>query len=219
MPSPSALCEGQVELLSPAGLDTLSRSTRTPCAHCLHRREDQSAVEIGPLDNPRGRRHSLARWQYPLPNEPLEDRGTHASVLRGLRTCQPVGALGAMRQAILLPHARHTVRPPRFARSRPVAQAMERGCNGQVAADFGKLVDELNDIVFGRPAMLPRCMTGHAHLGVHSTVPVQMQARLGWLLSRVDHNLMQHRAHNAFFECLWGGGMVPYGRSVVAQGQ
>ena len=73
---------------------------------------------------------------------------------------------------------------------------MERGCNGQVAADFGKLVDELNDIVFGRPAMLPRCMTGHAHLGVHSTVPVQMQARLGWLLSRVDHNLMQHRAHN-----------------------
>src|SRR5919206_1509077 len=149
MPSPSAPCEGHVGLLSPAGLDPLSVSTPTPYAHCLHRREDRSAVQIGPLDNPRGRRHHLTCGQYPVPHEPLEDRCTNPEVLCCLRTRQPVGALGEMRETILIPDTRHTVRPPRFTRPRPIAQAIERGRNGQVATDFGELADDLNDIAIG----------------------------------------------------------------------
>jgi hypothetical protein len=94
---PALRAKATLDLSLPRAVDTFSVSTRTPCTRCLHRREDRSAVEIGPLDNPRGRWHHLACGQYPVPNEPLEYCFTDSEVLRGLRTRQPVGALGEIR--------------------------------------------------------------------------------------------------------------------------
>ena len=54
------------------GLPRQPVSTGPPCVHRLSRHLDCGEVQIGPLDNPRGRRHHLARWQCPLPDEPLD---------------------------------------------------------------------------------------------------------------------------------------------------
>ena len=69
---------------------------------------------------------------------------------------------GEIREPILIADTRDTVRPPGFARPRPIAQAIERGRNGQVAADLGELTDDLNDVALGGPAMLPRRIARHA---------------------------------------------------------
>src|SRR5262245_12398345 len=77
---------------------------------------------------------------------------------RPLDECQPVMPLGEIRKPILIPDTRHTVCPPGFARACPIAEAIECGRNGQVAADLGELTDDLEHIALGGPAMLPRRM-------------------------------------------------------------
>ena len=144
----------------------------TPGAHRLHLRLDRGEGQIGPLDNPRGRRHHLARWQYPLPDEPLDPCLTDLSLACRLRERQPVCALREIRQAVLIPDTGDTVCPPGLPRPCAIAQAIEGGRNGQIAADFGELADDLQDIALSRTAMLSRRIAGHAHLGVHPTVPV-----------------------------------------------
>ena len=75
----------------------------------------------------------------------------------------------------MIPDTRHAVRPPGFACPRAIAQAIERGGNGEVTMDFGELTDDLDDIAIGGPAMLPRRIASHASLGVHPALPVQTQ--------------------------------------------
>jgi non-ribosomal peptide synthetase component E (peptide arylation enzyme) len=108
------------------------------------------------------------------------------------------------------------VRPPGFARPCPIAQAIERGRNGHVAADLGELPDDLNHIAVSGPAMLPRRIARHAQLGVHPALPVQMQQVFGRLRGAINHNRMQNGAEDAFFERFWGRGMMPDRTQVLA---
>src|SRR6266436_1597194 len=112
------------------GLPRQPGSMGTPGAHRLHLRLDRGAVSICPLDNPRGRRYHVARWEYPLSDEPLDHRFTDPYLPRGLRQRQPVCTLREIRQAILIPDTGDTVRPPSLPRPRAIAQAIEGGGNG-----------------------------------------------------------------------------------------
>jgi len=191
----------------------------TTCAHRLDHRLDRGQRQVSALDDPRRVGHHLARREDTSGDAPLDRRGTDLQLLGRLSEREPVVPLHEMREAIVIPDTRHPVRSPRFPRPRPIAQAIERGRHGQVAADCGERTDDLNDIVLGRPAMLPRRIASHPHLGMPPTVPVELQDMLGRLLGGVEHNLRQHGAQKTFFERLWGGGMAPHRAQVVAQGQ
>src|SRR4051812_47971219 len=133
------------------GLPSQPGSMGTPCAHRPYLRLDRSEVQIGPLDKPWGRRHPLARWQYPLPDEPLDHCLTALSLACRLRERQPVFALREIRQAILIPDTGDTVCPPGLPRPCAIAQALEGGRQGQIATDLRKLADDCNEIGRGRP--------------------------------------------------------------------
>jgi hypothetical protein len=137
-----------------------------PWAPTLHHRVDGGQRPGGALDDPRCRGHYVARWEGAVGQVSRDHRGTAPSLLGRLGAREPVVPLRAMRQAIGRPDPRHTVRPPRCARPRPRAHALERGRQGQVAADCGALADARKDLVLGRPARLPRCLAGHPHLGL-----------------------------------------------------
>ena len=216
MSSHRSPCEGQTGLLFPTGLNTSHVSTGMPCAHRLHLRLDCGEVEIGPLDNPRSRRPHLARWYYPLPDQPLEYRRTDSYLLRGLREREPVFVLREIRQTILIPDTRDTVGSPPLARPGAIAAAIEEGRNRQSATDLGERTDDGNDIVRGRTTMLPRRIARDPQLGVHPAVPVQVPDGLRRFLGGVDNNLMQDRMAHAFFERFGRRRMLPYDAELLA---
>jgi len=162
----------RARLAWPRRLARAAAAVVAPCVYALPHRVDGGQRQVGALDDPRRVGHHLARREGALSDAPLDHRGTDLPLLGRLGPREPSVPLRAIREAIVLPDTRHTVRPPRFARPRPIAQAIERGRNGQVAADCGELADDRKDIVLGRPAMLPRRIAGHPHLGVHPAMPV-----------------------------------------------
>jgi hypothetical protein len=87
---------------------------------------------------------------------------------------------------------------------------------GQGAADLGELPDDLYDIALGGPAMRPRPLARHALLGVPPAWPGQPPQGFGRLWGAIKHNLMQPGAEEAFFERLWGRGMMPHRPAVLA---
>jgi hypothetical protein len=95
------------------------------------------------------------RREGPWCDAPLDDCGTAPQLLGRLPERQPGVTLGAIREPVLRADTRDTVRPPGFARPRPIAQAIARGGNGAVTMDLGECRNDANDIVIRRPAMLP----------------------------------------------------------------
>jgi hypothetical protein len=66
------------------------------------------------------------------------------------------------------------VGPPSLPRPSAIAEAVERGRNGQITTDLGEFTDDRNDIVLGRTAMLPRRIARDPQLRVYTALPVQM---------------------------------------------
>ena len=60
---------------------------------------------------------------------PLDHRGTAPQLLGRLGEREPIVPLREIREALVIPDICYTVRPPRFARPRPIAQAVQRGGN------------------------------------------------------------------------------------------
>jgi len=133
-----------------------------PRAHPLYRRLDSGQRQVGALDDPWGLGHNLAHWQGALGDAPLDHCSTDPQLLGRLRERQPVVSLGEIRKPILIADSCDTVRPPGFARPRPIALAIERGGNGEVTMDLGEFRNDANDIVLRRTAMLPGRIACHA---------------------------------------------------------
>jgi hypothetical protein len=171
--------------------------------HRLPGRWHGRKVQVGVRDHPRRQRHPLARWQGPLPDQPLDPRRTDPALLGCLLKRQPVLRLGDMRQTIRIPPTRDTGRSPGFPGPGAIAHTLERGRNRQVTTDVGERADHRHDLVSGRTAMRPSRLACDVPLGVSPAVPVPRQDVLGWLLGGVDEHRMQHRAQQAFCERLW----------------
>jgi hypothetical protein len=121
---------------------------------------DRPAVEVGPTHHPGRRWHGLAGRQHPLSNEPFDHRLTDLELFGGLLERQPVFAFGEMRSPLLGADTGDAVSPPGFPRTGAIAQAIERGGGGGIAADLGKLTNEIKDMGVGRPTRLARQITG-----------------------------------------------------------
>ena len=67
--------------------------------------------------------------------------------------------------------------------------------------------------------MLSGRIACHTELGVDPAVPVPTQEIFGRCSHAIEHNLMQDGAEDAFFERLWGRGMMPHRTQLLAQGE
>jgi hypothetical protein len=132
-----------------------------PHTHPLHPCLDGGKRQVSALDAPGGLGPHLARRECALGDAPLAYRGTAPQLLGRLGKREPSVPLREIREAILIPDTRHTGRPPRFARPRPIAQAVQRGGHGEVTIDLGEFRHDANGIVLRRPAMLPGRIAGH----------------------------------------------------------
>jgi hypothetical protein len=180
---------------------------------------DGGKRQVSALDAPRGLGHHLARREGPLGDAPLDHRGTDSQRLGRLRERQPVVPLGEIREPIWIADTGDTGRSPSFACPRPIAQAIERGGNGEVTIDLGEFRNDANDIVLRRPAMLAGRIACHTYLGVYPAVPVQTPKRFGRFSRAIEHNLLQDGAEDAFFEPLWSCGMMPHRAQSLAQSE
>jgi hypothetical protein len=111
------------------------------------------------------------------------------------------------------------VGPPSLPRPSARAEAVERGRHGQITTDLGECTDDRHDIVLGRTAMLPRRLARAPHLRVYTALPVPMSYVLRRLLRGSDAKRMEDGAEDAFFEHLWGRGMMPHRVQVLAEAE
>jgi hypothetical protein len=111
------------------------------------------------------------------------------------------------------------VGPPGLPRPRALAEAVERGRHGHIATDLGERTDDRHAIGLGRTAMLPTRMARAPPLRVDTALPVQRQPVRRRLLGGLEPTLRQDGAAEAFFEPLWGRGLMPHRAQGLAQAE
>jgi hypothetical protein len=168
--------------------------------HSPHRRLHRKEWQIARVENPRGSRHSLARWQRALRAQAPDDCGTDTQRQRSLRAGQPVGRLWEVGEARRRPHTRDPGRPPGFPGPGTLAQAMPRGRAGLGATALGECTAHRQRRRRGRAAVLPHGMPRPPPRWVHPAVPGARPQGRGGRGERIDDQLLQPRAPQTLFE-------------------
>ena len=122
---------------------------------------------------------------------------------------EPSVPLRALREALGLPDPCHPVRPPRCARPRPRAQAVQRGGPGEGTRVLGACRQDAHGRVIRRPARLPGRLACHTSRRVPPPLPGPPPAGCRRLGRASAHHVMPEGAEAALFARRWGRRLLP----------